>query len=832
MKKLLQKLGNKLAYILIGFILAMAGTVYAVNITVPNSNVQGSIPIGNANPPGTYTNGNLVPGTNITITTSTPGQITISSTGGSSSITTSTPAQIGKVAVWTGLATLGNGSLWDNGTVAGVNATSSTVAFNIQGTSAIDPFQVGTSTNTSMLIVKGNTGNVGIGTSTPPYTLTISKTNSTNAVGSSALVIDNPGGTASLLSFNFAGSTKSWLRTDNNGNMVFNASSGNFYLNADQGGASTVNSAADMNLYTPGANVFRMYGGGLSGGAGAQFFGNSSSFPGQLYLDGGTVSGSDIIFRTGVSTTERMRVLSTGRIGIGTSTPWATLTVQDIATSTAATTTAAFDVASSSGASYLWVAHNGNVGISTSVPGSRLSLQGTAGSTTRLLNMASSSGLSLLTVLSNGDVGIGTSSPTSGVNIVGKTLRVSDNEPGVVPAADPLNGGLAISTNVRSAAEVNFFNLKPVTTDTQSYSWDQIVSGGSTVQLMKLNLFNSNTGAQLQLTTGGPSSIGGTDGSVWIAFVASAGNYFSNSVTNDIAYRNTSGRLLFGNTSGNASVAISNDRLGVGTVTPGSILAVQGVAGATTNLVTVASSSGASLLTVLGNGSIGIGSSTPIATLSVKGAGGTNPFVVSSSTDTQLLTLTQAGRFGIGSSTPNYGFVANGTVAAPNLTTSAGLQTGVVCVGAGGELINDSVACLASARRYKTNIQNLNVGLDEVLRFQPVSFNWTKEFNKGFENDPNKNGVQYSLIADDVQKIDSKMATVEKNGKVHGLADLNHWVALFVQSFKDMENQIVGIMFRQNALEAKVQKQQQQLDKQQHDIDYLKGQINDLKKGK
>jgi hypothetical protein len=74
----------------------------------------------------------------------------------------------GQNAYWTSANNLGaSGDMFDNGTVAGVNATSSTVAFNVQGTGAIDPLRVGTSTMTNMLFVKGSNGRVGIGTNTP-----------------------------------------------------------------------------------------------------------------------------------------------------------------------------------------------------------------------------------------------------------------------------------------------------------------------------------------------------------------------------------------------------------------------------------------------------------------------------------------------------------------------------------------------------------------------------------------------------------------------------------------------------------------------------------------
>jgi hypothetical protein len=69
--------------IIIGLLIGLPLVVGAVNITVPQSLQKGNIPVGNAN--GTYNSGFLVAGSNITISTSTTGQIMITGTGGGSS---------------------------------------------------------------------------------------------------------------------------------------------------------------------------------------------------------------------------------------------------------------------------------------------------------------------------------------------------------------------------------------------------------------------------------------------------------------------------------------------------------------------------------------------------------------------------------------------------------------------------------------------------------------------------------------------------------------------------------------------------------------------------
>jgi len=62
---------------------------------------------------------------------------------------------------------------------------------------------------------------------------------------------------------------------------------------------------------------------------------------------------------------------------------------------------------------------------------------------------------------------------------------------------------------------------------------------------------------------------GGAGVNAWIAYAGSATQWFTNSSAGDICYRNTTGKLLFGNSLGDAAMAVSGNNVGIGTTTPG-----------------------------------------------------------------------------------------------------------------------------------------------------------------------------------------------------------------------------------------------------------------------
>lgn len=103
----------------------------------------------------------------------------------------------------------------------------------------------------------------------------------------------------------------------------------------------------------------------------------------------------------------------------------------------------------------------------------------------------------------------------------------------------------------------------------------------------------------------------------------------------------------------------------------------------------------------------------------------------------------------------------------PAISASAGLQTAVLCQSSGGEMIADSVACLASSRRWKQNIIPLTMqsAQADILGLKPISYFWKPSYNGKFQKDPNYNREEIGLIAEDVARVDRRLVFWEKDGK-------------------------------------------------------------------
>lgn len=568
-----------------------------------------------------------------------------------------------------------------------------------------------------------------------------------------------------------------------------------------------------------------------------------------------TNSGSNRLLQfNNTSDPQRLDVnLTDGRLGIGDSSPDFAL---EIATTTETSSGGYFGISAVTDGDIFVVLPNGNTGIATTSPGTLLSIGTTGGinfttgtstfSTTGGINLKSgcyaingtcitAAGLGAVTALGSGF------STTTGSTITFATTTTAFNGltigGQIIPAAGTLtftptitgtltvagggtgagtltgllqgNGTSPITGVTGTAGQFPYYNgsntLLATSTiflatsgnvgigTTSPQRLFEISSGTSGVSVLRLSNTNGVIAANDLLGAleffGGDSSNGGT-------FGASGVRAKITGITEDISGQTGLALYTAGSLGGSYTTDASVERMritntgkvGIGTTTPNWLLQVNGTR---PSIALSDSSAGANLkhwlLSSMG-GNLYIGTSSDLYATSSPAA----------------ITVTNAGLFGLGTSSPWRTLDVNGTVGMKGLTGSAGLQVGILCLSASNEVINESVACVASAARYKKDIHDLDVGLDEVMKLRPVSFYWKPDYNGALQSNPNFSGLQYSLVADEVQRIDPHLvslttATTTFEGKtyapgtVEGLADTNHWVALFVNAIQQQQKEIEAL---------------------------------------
>ncbi len=214
---------------------------------------------------------------------------------------------------------------------------------------------------------------------------------------------------------------------------------------------------------------------------------------------------------------------------------------------------------------------------------------------------------------------------------------------------------------------------------------------------------------------------------------------------------------------------------------------------------------------VLISGQVGIGTSSPTSTLHVvAGTPATtqNALLVTGTTNaaagvqygarfTIVQSTTAAYGVYLDGSTNGYSFFVNsgtsglnGRVYMPNLTTSAGTQTSVLCGGANGEIIADSIACIASTRRVKHDIFNFTGnGLDIVDRMQPVTFVYN---NEGFAAERADWSTHYGFVAEDVEKIDARLVAYGADG-LPRTVQYENYTAVLTKAVQELKARVVEL---------------------------------------
>lgn len=174
---------------------------------------------------------------------------------------------------------------------------------------------------------------------------------------------------------------------------------------------------------------------------------------------------------------------------------------------------------------------------------------------------------------------------------------------------------------------------------------------------------------------------------------------------------------------------------------------------------------------------VGTTAANALGSIMFVNATATGTFATSSTTDS---TTTTSGALQIAG-----GAAIRKRVFIDGITASSGLQTAVLCQSSGGEMIADSVACLASSARFKENIKPLSSGLDEVMRLRPVSYRYKSEGI--FAKNVNFHHERVGFTAEDVAKVDARFVGYEADGITPRTIGYDTMVPLLTKAIQEQQ---------------------------------------------
>lgn len=174
--------------------------------------------------------------------------------------------------------------------------------------------------------------------------------------------------------------------------------------------------------------------------------------------------------------------------------------------------------------------------------------------------------------------------------------------------------------------------------------------------------------------------------------------------------------------------------------------------------------------------------------IDLMGISSASDMAFSPSSDTRrALVIKDGGNVGIASTTPWRKFSVNGTVALNGLTSSA---TGnAVCITSAKDITDaGGASCVPSSIRFKENVKTLpqDFALDELNKLRVVSF----DYKPGFYS-PEDSPGSYGLIAEEVEDVDSLLVDYGYNGEPLTLR-FDKLLGLGIQAIQELSGKISG----------------------------------------
>jgi hypothetical protein len=549
---------------------------------------------------------------------------------------------------------------------------------------------------------------------------------------------------------------------------------------------------------------------------------------------------SGMIFSVGAAGStnpnEVMRLLQNGNVGIGTTSPWAQLSVNPNGISGPA-----FAIGSSTATNFV-VTSGGNVGIGVNVPTAPLTIREDGNGTG--LSILSNTGVGQFSV-QNGALNAMNSTGATTIQLNGSAAGGALLSSGQVFSWDAnatLSGSADVGFSRGGAGKINVGN------GTVGNSSGTLIAGtigiGTTSPYAKLSVVGQVVGEYFTATsTTATSSIAGglnvgngglvydfTTGVTSIAaletgsmnFDVDAGQVSWVDLPISAAPANTvesysaqiAGTPIFtvyGQSNGSGGV--QNLRVAVGTTSPASRFTVWGEGTGVGRMFELVNNASTTVASVLDNGTayflgnVGIGTTSPYAKLAVAGQVLADSFYATSTTATStisgvfsvgtttptpegifvigttspnLLVNRNSGNIGIGSSSPWRSLSVTGTVAFDGLTASIG--AGSVCLSSTKQLVYNSAsdACLSSLRDTKHDIVDLGVdALAQVRNLNPVSFVYNDSDGR----------VRYGFIAEEAAEVDPHLATYNAASALTGIDD-RAILAVTIRAVKELDRRV------------------------------------------
>ncbi|MDO8572371.1 MAG: tail fiber domain-containing protein [bacterium] len=696
---------------------------------------------------------------------------------------------ISTTSPWTTLSVSGSSDLGNFGLAGYFTATSTTATSTFGGAFSVGSttpdgstlFSIGTSS--PLFTVSKNSGNVGIGTASPGDFVSITKS-------------QNAGVTASLENLNSGSSATIALTLKNNIGSIgsFAGFSSSFTLSHF---ASRVGLLSDV-----------------TNGTGFDIIAQKAGDDIRLYTGG-----------TGTAN-ERLRIGSTGNVGIGTTSPYAKLSVvgEVVGAYFTGTTTATSTFGGN-------LAINGT-GTTTSTGGFNISagcfaisgtcVGGTGGSLTgsgaanRASFWTTASNISYDDAFTwdntNKRLGIGTTSPYAKLSVVGEVVSsyftststtatsTFANHISIGSAKEYRVNGVGILTRDASSAII----LGDLTGNARGSFALDLQSGRSGVAVVASGADSSAVGSSN--TAGGTnSSAFGSVNTVTTGSINASAFGRSNIASNESAASfgtvndasgNTSSAFGYGNTASNyltVAFGLSNNVSGSGASAFGSDI-INSIASST-----MVGPSNTAKLTILFSGNTGIATTSPYSKLTIWGNGTTasTTFEIANNASTTLAKFLDngtgyfLGNIGIGTTSPWRKLSVTGTVGFDGLTTS--VTGNAVCVTANKEITDAGAAnCVPSSIRFKENITTLPMGtaLDSLRKMAVKTFTYKKEFQMDEQE-------HIGLIAEDLETIDPRLVVYNKNDGMPWSIHFEEVTGLLVQATQELDMRISAIEARQ-----------------------------------